>query len=137
MNLIDKLKNCEYFVNNEYLEKYVRLVEMHKGKQSRKTLTNKHHILPRSWFKMTGREVDNSAQNLVTLAYREHVLAHYFLCLCTEKELQYANELALICLLSRNKMSDSNRQLVKQLPLYNSIYESYKKHRASNYKLYE
>lgn len=135
--LIDKLKSLEYFVDNEYLQKYSRLVETHSHLGSRKSLTNEHHIVPRSWFKLMGQEVDNSSHNLVTLTYREHVLAHYFLCLCTRDELKFANELALIGLVNKKCLSESNRQLVKSLPLYNSIYESYIKHRKTNYQLYK
>lgn len=135
--LLDELKNLPYFVDNEYLSKYVRLVEIHSNTRGRHTLTNEHHIIPRSWFKLMRKEVDNSPHNLVTLTYREHVLAHYFLCLCTKDELKFANELALIGLVNRKCLSESNRQLVKHLPLYNNIYESYIKHRKSNYQLYK
>jgi hypothetical protein len=135
--LIDKLRELPHFIDNDYLCQYARLIEIHSNRGSRKSLTNEHHIVPRSWFKIMQQEVDNSPHNLVTLTYREHVLAHYFLCLCTSGDLQYANELALIGLLNRKCLTESNRQLVKHLPLYNTIYESYIKHRKSNYQLYK
>jgi hypothetical protein len=129
--LHDKLKNLRLFIDNEHLQNYVRLVESRKGIRSRGTLSNKHHIIPRSWFKMFGEEIDNSPRNLVVLTYREHVLAHYYLCLCTTGKLQYANELALICLISRKCLSENDRHLIKSLPLYNNVYESYIKHSNS------
>lgn len=136
MDILDKLKTLEYFVDNEYLLKYAQLVETRRAAGNRHTLTNKHHIVPRSWYKLMGKEVDNSRTNLITLTYREHVMAHYYLCLCTRDNLKYANELALIGLANRKCLSDIDRQLVKNLPLYNNIYESYVKHRKSNYQLY-
>ena len=81
--------------------------------------------------------VDNSLSNLVNLVYREHVLAHYYLCLCTVAELQYANQLALICLLSRKKLNSVDKQLVTTLPLYKNIYESYIKNRQNGMQLYK
>ena len=88
------------FLDNEFLEKYCSLVERNMNTGVRHRITNAHHIIPKAWFKLNHHEVDNSQQNLVNLVYREHALAHYYLCLCTEKELQYANELAFICLIS-------------------------------------
>lgn len=79
--------------------------------------------------------VDNTLSNLVNLEYREHVLAHYYLCLCTTGKLQYANELALICLSTRKKLNPSEKQLVQQLPLYNNIYENYLNHKRSKIDL--
>lgn len=136
MDILDKLKALEYFVDNEYLLKYAQLVGTRRTAGNRHTLTNKHHIVPRSWYKLMGKEVDNSRANLITLTYREHVMAHYYLCLCTRDNLKYANELALVGLVNRKCLSDIDRQLVKNLPLYNNIYESYVKHRKSNYQLY-
>lgn len=135
-NLETTLKTLDGFVDNEYLDKYIRLVERHKHSPVYRGDVNLHHIVPKAWFKLNNRDVDNDPSNLVTLRYREHVLAHYFLCLCTDGKLKYANELALICLLSRKKLGSQNRQLIENLPLYNSIYEDYKQKQKENYKLY-
>ena len=97
-NLKQVLQELDYFVDNEYLDKYVRLVETNRRTKRTPRQTNSHHVIPKSWFKLVGLPVDSSLQNLVNLQYRNHVLAHYYLCLCTRDELQYANELALMCL---------------------------------------
>lgn len=125
------------FVDNEYLDLYCRLVERNVRTSQRNRVTNKHHIIPKAWFKLNGTEVDNTISNLVNLVYRDHVLAHYYLCLCTINELQFANELALICLTTRKKLNIVDKQLITMLPLYNNIYESYKQHRKDNYQLYK
>lgn len=124
------------FIDNEYLELYCRLIERNSRTPLRHRITNSHHIIPKSWFKLNNKTIDNSQSNLVNLVYRDHVLAHYYLCLCTVDELQYANELALMCLVSRNKLNVVDKQLISGLPLYNNIYEHYKQRKKSNYQLY-
>ena len=130
------LLNHNGFIDNEYLDLYCRLVERNGRTQIRHGVTNSHHIIPKSWFKLNKQTVDNTQSNLVNLVYREHVLAHYYLCLCTTDELQIANELALMCLLNRKKLNVVDKQLVMGLPLYNNIYEHYKQLRKDNYQLY-
>lgn len=134
--LKSKLLSLEGFVNNEYLDRYVQLVERNK-RTPRLANTNSHHVIPKSWFKINSCDIDNSLSNLVTLNYRDHVLAHYYLCLCTVDPLQYANELALMLLTSRKKLNLSEKLLVQGLPLYNNIYENYVRKKKSNMKLYE
>ena len=90
-NLHDRLKSSKYFIDNFYLQKYIELISKHiKTKQVPK-LTNKHHVIPKLWFKLNGLQVDNSISNLINIPYREHVLAHYYLCLCTTNPLLYGN----------------------------------------------
>ena len=136
-NVYETLKQCTGFIDNEYLQKYAQLIERNTRTQRKGGLTNSHHIVPKSWFKINKQQVNNSLTNLVNLVYREHVLAHYYLCLCTKGDLLFANELALICLISRKKLNPADKQLVVQLPLYNNIYEDYKQKKQSNYRLYE
>lgn len=125
------------FVDNEFLEQYCTLVERHRRTTKQASVTNAHHIIPRSWFDINKKEVDNSLSNLVNLPYREHVLAHYYLCLCTTGKLQYANQLAFFCLLTRKKkMNVVEKQLVHKLPMYNIIYESYCNNLKTKYSNY-
>ena len=132
MNVKETLLSLNGFVDNEYLEHYCSLVERNTRTPQRGGLTNKHHIIPKSWFKLNNKEIDNTMSNLVNLVYREHVLAHYYLCLCTTGELLFANELALVCLCSRKKLNVVDKQLVTKLPLYNNIYEDCKQKKQSN-----
>ena len=135
-NVKETLLSKRGFVDNEFFEMYCRLIERNTRTPIRHRITNSHHILPKAWFKINKQTVDNTQSNLVNLVYRDHVLAHYYLCLCTTDELQYANELALMCLFSRKKLNVVDKQLVTKLPLYNNIYESYIKHKKSNFQLY-
>lgn len=135
-DIYQTLKLYSYFIDNEFLLKYCQLIERNRRTPIRHN-TNKHHIVPKSWYKLNSCKVNNESSNLVNLVYRDHVLAHYYLCLCTEDPLKYANELALICLESRKNLSSVDKQLLHNLPLYNIIYEDYCFKNKMNYKLYE
>lgn len=137
LDLKQTLVNLRGFEDNEFLEQYCTLIERHKRIPKRARVTNAHHIIPKSWFKINNYEIDNSLINLVNLPYREHVLAHYYLCLCTVGKLQYANQLAFFCLITRKKkLNVVEKQLVHNLPMYNNIYESYCKNSKISYSVY-
>lgn len=69
--------------DNEYLNKYVNLIYSNIDRPKETFKTNRHHIIPRSYYKMNNVEVDNSSDNLVNLMYKDHALAHYYFALCT------------------------------------------------------
>lgn len=137
LNVYATLKAKKYFIDNEYLHNYSVLIERNRRTPRRGGQTHQHHILPRSWFKLTQEPVNNDLNNLVNLSHRDHFLAHYFLCLCTEDPFKYANELALQCLLSSYNRRYDTKQLLTNLPLYNNIYEDYVKKLKCSYKLYK
>ena len=137
ISLKSKLAQLDGFIDNEHLNKYTQLVERNRRTSRFGANINAHHIIPRSWFKMKKLPVDNSLSNIVNLTYRNHVLAHYYLCLCTTDQLQYANQLALVLLVSRKNLNMSEKLLVQSLPLYNIIYEDYLRKKHAGYKLYE
>ena len=137
MTTIETLNHLPYFIDNDFLVKYCQLVDRHKRSRCVRGKTNRHHILPRAYFNLTGQEVNNDPNNLVDLPYREHILAHYYLCLCTKDPLCYANQLALFCLLGRKKkVNDVDTQLIRGLPMYESIYKSYIVKKKNGYQIY-
>ena len=136
-NVYGTLRNLDYFIDNKYLQKYSQLIERHTRTPSKPSQTHKHHILPKSWFKLTGNVINNDLNNLVNLPKREHVLAHYYLCLCTEDPFKYANQLALMCLQTHKTLNIVEKQLLYDLPMYNNIYEDFLQKRQKNYRLYE
>lgn len=136
-NIYDTLRYMKYFIDNEYLKKYCQLVERHKRTAIQPRVTHKHHIIPRSWFRLTSNNINDDLNNLVNLPTREHILAHYYLCLCTEDPFKYANQLALVCLQESKKFCNNiDKLLLQRLPLYNNIYEDYIHKRKINYSLY-
>ena len=68
-----KLLNTDLFLDNEYLDQYLDLV---LEKKQNSGYTEKHHILQRNYFKKNKIPIDNSEDNLITLAYCDHCKAH-------------------------------------------------------------
>ena len=136
-DVYDTLRVKNYFIDNEYLKKYCQLIERNRRTKLKARITHKHHIIPKSWFKLTNKVINDDLNNLVNLNKRDHFLAHYYLCLCTEDPFKYANQLALVCLQSNKNLNIVDKQLIQCLPLYNNIYEDYLTKLKSNYKLYE
>ena len=90
--LKEKLMSTGYFVDNEYLEKYLELVCEDEASASRGC--ERHHILQKSYFKEHQLAIDNSDENLVRLRYRDHCLAHWYLYQCTCSKLKADNACA-------------------------------------------
>ena len=135
-DVYETLRCCKYFIDNEFLKKYCQIIERHSSRQPKYYMIHKYHIIPRSWFKLCKLAVDDSIANLVRLPTREHFLAHYYLCLCTEDPFKYCNQLALICLLSSKEINSVDKQLLQRLPMYNNIYEELTLKQKSNYQIY-
>ena len=135
-DVYETLKARNLFIDNDYLKRYDLLISRHITTKVKPRQTNSHHIIPKSWFKIHDLPVDNTLNNLVNLPYREHIMAHYYLCLCTQDPLRYANELGFMCLISRKKLNPTDKLLIQSLSMYNNIYEDYVFKRKNNYKLY-
>ena len=84
-----KLLNTNYFIDNEYLDKYCELIELNKDTKKERPKTQSHHIVPVSYFKLSKLPIDNSKENRVNLLYKDHILVHYYLCLCTKGKFKY------------------------------------------------
>lgn len=136
VNIEDTLKTLDGFIDNEYLDKYLQIIRGCRRFRGRRGNTNRHHVIPKVWFKLQGMEVNNDPENLVTIEHREHALAHYYLCLCTYGKLKYANEMALMLLLSQKRIGAQNKALIMSLPLYKYIYDDLLENKNNNIKLY-
>lgn len=82
MRLKEKMLRLNIVIDNEYLDKYVELINKNKHTKNEKNKTQKHHIIPRCYYKNFGLDVDNSCDNIVNLIYSDHIKAHYYLALC-------------------------------------------------------
>lgn len=89
------LLNLGCFIENEYLDFYLQLINANYENKAGKYF-EKHHIIPRSYFKLNNLLIDNSKTNTVFLSHFNHCLAHYYLCLCLIGELKYKNQYAFI-----------------------------------------
>lgn len=77
-----KILSTNFFSDNDYLDKYIHLI-LSNGSQTDRFERQKHHIIPRSYFKIVNLKIDNSDNNTVYLSYSDHILAHYYLYFCT------------------------------------------------------
>lgn len=82
-----KLLQLKVFNDDECLDKYCELIESNKNTKREKFKTQKHHIIPKSVFTTLHLTIDNSRENLVNLSYKDHILAHYYLCKCTKNNI--------------------------------------------------
>ena len=85
-----------YFLDNKYLDMYVDLLYKNRNTLYIRNATNNHHIIPKSYYKRLKKPINNSSENIVTVLFKDHVLAHYYLYLCTlNEEDKYSNACAL------------------------------------------
>ena len=130
-NLKEKLLSLGVFLDNEYLDFYCTLIVDNKSTAIEKFKTQKHHIIPKTYYKLNSLNIDNSCDNIVNLLYSDHILAHYYLCLCvdsTNKSLAYRLQNSFLHLI---KADANNKQKIEtfnvnDLPLYQEIYTNWK-----------
>lgn len=123
MNIKEELLGRNLVENNEYLHKYICLIESNLTTECVKYKTQKHHIVPVCAYKICGEKPNNTSENIVNLLYRDHILAHYYLSLCGIGLFKHYNEEAF--LFTTNIINKSDEVFdVKTLDMYQSIYES-------------
>lgn len=84
------LVSTQSFIDNEALDAYCSLILNSRCLQHERGKTQRHHIIPRAYFKYIGKQCDHSDRNCVILKYRDHVLAHKYLMYCTTGKLSVA-----------------------------------------------
>ena len=126
----EALLATEQFLDNEYLDKYVNLIynNLHTKKETAKT--QRHHILPKCYFKFIGKPCDNTKGNLVNLLYIDHARAHFYLSMClSNKALAGQNALVLKYILNQvhQKQYTSVEDLLAtdELQQYYEVYGTY------------
>ena len=98
-NYIDEIKeeikqrvlNTGIVCDNTYLDEYcvicaLALIGKNKEQDSEtesNTIFNKHHIIPRCYFKKSRLACDNSSSNIALLSLKNHILAHFYLYKCS------------------------------------------------------
>jgi len=119
------------FVDNEYLDLYCSLINDNRATKREKFKTQSHHIIPKCCFSCLKLPIDDSSENKVNLLYSKHILAHYYLCLCsdsTNKQLKYKLENSFLHLVSgdaNNKKRIENYE-VDEFEQFQEIYEEWK-----------
>lgn len=123
MELKEKLLETGFVIDNEYLDKYVALIVVNRHTKQEARKTNKHHILPKRYFKNKGLPVDNSRENIVNLIYKDHLLAHLYLSGCTVGQDRYWNLYSVMRLTGQKYLSKDTFEQIKNLDYYQTLYE--------------
>lgn len=125
MNLKKLLLQKDLVIDNEYLEKYINLILDNLTTTMSKGKTQTHHIIPKYYFKSKNIKIQED-NNLVNLLYKDHILAHYYLSLCSKtKYYMFSNLSALNYLLGKNKELKNSPEFLDQLPELQRLYENY------------
>lgn len=110
MNLADAKKilvDNGFVYENTYLTKYFEVISNNLSTVRKVHETQKHHIVPKCVFKYMGIAVDDSDGNTVNLRYTDHIIAHYYLCMCArETRFLSANTLSVRYVLNGRNLSD-------------------------------
>lgn len=130
MTLKEKLLLLELVIDNEYLDKYCELIENNRNTKKEKFKTQKHHIIPKYYYKENKLELDNSKDNLVNLYYKNHILAHYYLCLCSKTTKHVYHNFITIRYVYNNRWLDAKGFDLNSLDKYQELYEQSKKYQS-------
>ena len=81
------------------------MIKENKSTKYQKFKTQKHHILPRCYYTRNNIIVDDSEENTVYLSTYNHMVAHYYLALCTNGYMKHLMCGAFLFITSLNKES--------------------------------
>lgn len=122
-NLLEKA----LVIENDYLNKYIQLICDNKNTIKTKFVTHCHHIIPRYYYRVNNLPIDNSKSNLVNLKYSDHILAHYYLAMCSSTKRFKDSNLCGIRRIIRGFDPESDEvKLFEMLPEIQSYYEEVK-----------
>lgn len=124
---------AELVYNNEYFKKYQEIIlnEKNKALKSVSGITQKHHIIPKSYYKYKGLKTDNSSNNVVILYYEDHILAHYYLALCAKAGwFKYFTEYALMSMTREFTMPETLNELLAKMSNYQILYADFCKRQS-------
>lgn len=135
LNLIEN----NFIIENEYFYKYIELINNNLYNLKIKSRTQRHHIIPRSYYKLNNIEINNSSSNLVNLLHKDHIMAHYYLALCTTGNFKYSNENCLYRILGNSEYLkspsyDKEKELILKLEKWQYLQEDLYKERSKKYK---
>lgn len=132
----EKLLATKIVIDNEYLDKYVSLIESNLETKRTKFVTQRHHIIPRYYYNVNNLEVDNSKDNLVNLSYKCHFLAHLYLSKCSSSEKFSYNNLVALHYMTKKVDFNCDWEEV-DLDLLQEAYEKAKKYASKYNSMYD
>lgn len=108
--------NLGVFEDNKYLDFYLQLINNNLN-NLKQQYTQKHHIIPKCVSNYLNQPINKLTINIL---YKNHILAHYYLCLCSKGCIKYKLENALFHLLNRKKEFN-----IEELDQLQSLYQHY------------
>lgn len=123
-----KLLGIGIVKDNEYLDKYCELVINNKDTAYKIHKTQSHHIIPRYYYKNNDPTLDKDVNNKVNLLYKDHILAHYYLALCSSSTQLMSKNVSAVHKMTNITHTDfegSPIEFFKGLDKYQELYEKY------------
>lgn len=140
MNLKENLLLLDIVIDNIYLDKYVKLIQDNILREKEKYKTQIHHIIPRCYFLKNNLKVDNTKNNKTNLLFKDHILAHYYLALCSKNNWFKINNVLAIQFMIEQKGYNLEKWKEKYLDKLQELYEETRKKLGSplhNKDIYE
>lgn len=135
IDLKEKLLTTGIVIDNEYLHKYCELVIDNRDTSYVIHKTQSHHIIPRYYCKENSPHLIKDNSNKVNLLYKDHILAHYYLSLCSSNgKYKAKNVCALFKMLNvpQTEFPGSPKEFICNLDGYEELYEMYAKHQGDH-----
>lgn len=112
--------------DNIYLDLYVNLINDNLQNKRVRYETQKHHIIPRYYYRKNNLKINDTKNNIVYLSHYNHLLAHYYLELCSHNNYKYLNGYALSRLIHPGNKEFEKTIDIKDIPnidtdLFNKI----------------
>lgn len=135
MELRDRLLATNLFIDNEYFEKYILLIESNRDTKVQRCKTQKHHIVPNIAFKLYNWPDADAKDNLVVLLYKDHILAHYYLALAAKQnDFKYKMVAAINFILGKASQVKLDVETLKtftlELDKYQELYEIWRQEQS-------
>jgi len=99
-------------IDSIYFNNYCQIIQENIG-NNKELNYEKHHIIPKSYYKMFKLKINNKDENLVYLSRLNHIKAHYYLSLCSIGKFRASNVYATNCLCNTSKL-DEVEKLIQQ-----------------------
>lgn len=126
-----RIEFLEKLQKSEPGKKYLQLVQQQSKELLGETISEKHHIFPKS---LGGA---NNPGNMVELSCYDHVLAHYYLALALPEESKMLYAFACIAAMQFKKLSDLEQVKVEHLEYWGRLRELATKLKSGRIKVHK
>ena len=138
LNVYEILIKTNLFEDNSYLKSYCELIENNLNRTAVKNETNKHHIIPRCYFKNDNPYKERNLEVkefCVILNYNDHVLAHLYLSKCFKYEKHKLENVGKCMLRKYRYVKDITDEVIENYKnnCYEEVQNNYVNYRTERY----